>query len=301
MKYYALLLSAIISPLSFAMKLPIEIRNRDLNALERPHITIINQLPTDNPYFSNTRIDISDKTKITAHDKYQPDESTVTIHPREGIRFSLYKNKTLEPEHRRLGLNDAEDAALIALYIHGAPNNPLNHLVIGKGSFIPFGDTVTITAQPDGAIIFNTETDMQSWKLEIISDPEDKKLVLIIGIPDQACIGLKDIIDSKKRDTLHSILKINYYLGRFLLSGVFLEENPYIDKLLCNFKNEEKKSEEELEKNWCIGSCLNNPGKNVVQEIIDRYTDDFNEYLQENPDIKDMYDKYPLDDDLDEQ
>src|SRR5579862_4336467 len=163
MKYYALLLNTIITPLSFTMEPAIEIRNRDLDTLQKPHIVIINKLPKGSDF--STRIDISDKTKIMTYtkDSYRPDESTKTIWPNEGIRFSPYLNKNGEPEHKRLGWNNAKDAALIALYIHGFPNNPLNHLVIGKGSLIQFGNTITITAKPDGTIYFDNNDNKMFW------------------------------------------------------------------------------------------------------------------------------------------
>lgn len=144
MKYCTLLLSTIIPTLSCAMEREIEIRNRNLDTPQKRHITIINKLPKD-PNFS-TRIDISDKTKINNKNDYKPDDSTKTIHHGQGIRFSPNLNKTGESEDKRLGMNDAGDAALVALYLHGIKNS-LIHLVVGKGSRIRFGDTVTITTK----------------------------------------------------------------------------------------------------------------------------------------------------------
>src|SRR5260221_10724003 len=129
MKYYILLLS-IIPALSCAMEQEIEIRNRNLDTPQKRHITIINKLPKDAGF--STRIDISDKTKIHNKNDYKSDDSTKTIHPNQGIRFSPNLNKTGESEDKRLGMNDAGDAALVALYLHGIQNS-LIHLVIGKG------------------------------------------------------------------------------------------------------------------------------------------------------------------------
>jgi hypothetical protein len=301
MKYYSLLLSTIITPLSFAMEPLVEIRNRDIDTLQKPHITIINQLPTDNPYFSNTRIDISDKTKIDAHHKYKPDESTKTIWPNQGIRFSLNRNKTLEPEHKRLGLNDAEDAALIALYIHGAPNNPLTHVVVGKGSFIPFGETITITANDDGTIMYTNNDDTIDWKTDITSDLKEQQLAPIVGIPSPGSIRFRHI-DSRKLDNFRLILKDNYYFGRQLLAQEFLRENPYIEKLVYNSENDNENS---LDNNKSISletlftrGLLRSPEQYSVLALLEPIADDFNQYLEENPDLKD---EYPLDDDLDEQ
>ncbi len=141
MKYYALALSTIIPTLSCAMEQEIEIRNRNLDTPQKRHITIINKLPKDANF--STRIDISDKTKISNKNDYKSDDSTKTIHPNQGIRFSPNFNKNGEPEHKRLGMNDAGNAALVALYIHGIQNS-LIHIIIGKGSRIKFGDTITI-------------------------------------------------------------------------------------------------------------------------------------------------------------
>lgn len=144
MKYYTLVLSTIIPALSCAMEQEIEIRNRNLDTLEKPHITIINRLPKSSGF--STRIDISDKTKINNKNDCKPDDSTKTIYPNQGIRFSPNLNKNGEPEHKRLGMNDAGNAALVALYLHGIENS-LIHLVVGEGSRIQFGDTVTITTK----------------------------------------------------------------------------------------------------------------------------------------------------------
>lgn len=152
MKYYALLLSTVITPLSFAMEPLVEIRNRDLDTLQKPHIIIINKLPKDAGF--STRIDISDKTKIYDYtkDSYRPDESTKTIWPGQGIRFSPYFNKNGKPDYRRLGMNDTGNAALIALHIHGIKHSH-KHLFIGEGSRIRFGDTIIITANNNDIII----------------------------------------------------------------------------------------------------------------------------------------------------
>jgi hypothetical protein len=144
MKHYIVLLSTIIFTLSFAMEHKTEIISRNLNTPQRPHITIINQLPKEIGF--STRIDISDTTKINNTDDYKPDDSTKTIHSDKGIKFSPNFNKTGEPEYRRLGMNNTGNAALIALYIHGIKNS-LVHMIIGEGSRIQFGDTVTITTQ----------------------------------------------------------------------------------------------------------------------------------------------------------
>lgn len=126
------------------MEQEIEIRNRSLDTLKKLHVTIINRLPQNAG--DSTRIDISDRTKVNNKNDYKPDDSTKTIWTNQGIRFSPHFNKTGEPEHKRLGMNDAGDAALVALYIHGIKNS-LIHLVIGTDSRIKFGDTVTITTE----------------------------------------------------------------------------------------------------------------------------------------------------------
>jgi hypothetical protein len=165
MKRYTLLLSTIISTVSFAMEQKIEIRNRSLDTLTQPHITIINRLPKDATF--SARVDISDKRKRTNYNKssYQPDDSTESIYSHQGIRFSPRLNKTGEPESKRLGMNDAGDAALIALYIHGAIKYPLIHLAIGKGAKVQFGETITVNANSHGAITLNHH-DIQLWQLE---------------------------------------------------------------------------------------------------------------------------------------
>lgn len=289
-----------------AMETPITIRNRNLNSLEKPHVTIINKLSNTNSYFLNTRIDISDKTKINTHSQYKPDDSTIMIHPDQDVRFSLRKNKTLEPEHNRLGMNDAEDAALISIYIYGAHNNPLHHLVIGKGSLIPFGDTITITANPDGAIVF-TNTVLTNngstcdWTTHITSDPEEKQLVPIVGIPDPGYIRFQDI-DPRKIDIVRSILKINYYFGRQLLVEEFLRENLYIRKLINNPDDPEDDDMDELLEELFTMGLLRSPEKTGVEEILKHRADRFDRYLQEDPDFKnELASIYPLDDDLDEQ
>jgi hypothetical protein len=144
MKYYTLALSTIIPALSCAMEQEIEIRNRNLDTPEKPQITIINKLPKDAGF--STRIDISDTTKISNKNNYKPDDSTETIWANKGIRFSPNLNKNENLEHNRLGMNDAGNAALVALYIHGIQNS-LIHLVVGEGSRIKFGNTVTITTK----------------------------------------------------------------------------------------------------------------------------------------------------------
>jgi hypothetical protein len=187
MKHYILLTSIIIPTISFAMEPysapsfaesfgghgeatkgepEIEIRNRELDTLNKPHITIINKLPKDLGF--STRIDISDKTKTDRYTKnsYRPDDSTKTIYSGQGIRFSPWLNKNGEPEHKRLGMNDAGDAALIALYIHGTIDKwPLFYLMIGKGAIIRFGDTITFHTNSDDAITLN-HNDREFWKLE---------------------------------------------------------------------------------------------------------------------------------------
>lgn len=282
MKYNILLFSIIISTTSFAME--IEIRNRELDSLNKPHITIINLLPTDNALFSTTRIDISDKTKVDRYikDSYRPDNSTKTIYSGQGIRFSPWLNKNGESEHKRLGMNDAGNAALITLYIHGASNNPLNHLVIGKGSQIPFNDTITITAKPDGIIYFDGNDDTIHWKTEITSDPEKEQVIGIIGMPDPRYLKLEDI-NFKKRDIVHAILQINHFFGCTLLTAVFLIENPYIYKLFNTSENDTKN----LEENNAYLLC--NLEQYSAEEIIEKLMPNFNQYLQEHPDFEEAW------------
>lgn len=156
MKYSTLLLGLIAPTLSLAMEQAIEIRDRNLNTATKPHITIINLLPKDNPLFSTTRIDISDKTKqFYPKETYRPDDSTVTIYSNQGIRFSPHFYKILEPKHKcpyenyeRLGMNDAGDTAKIALYVH-AIQHPLARFCIGKDHTVKFGDNLTITHDSD--------------------------------------------------------------------------------------------------------------------------------------------------------
>src|SRR5437762_5678335 len=126
------------------MEQEIEIRNRNLDTRTQPHITIINKLPKNAAF--PTRIDVSDKTRVDNYtkDSYRPDDSTKTIYAHQGIRFDPRLNKTGEPEHARLGMSNAGDAALIALYIYGAIKSPLIYLIIGKGAKIQFGETITV-------------------------------------------------------------------------------------------------------------------------------------------------------------
>ena len=161
---YSVLLTSVISAHACAME-PVEIRDRNLDTAQKPHITIINQLPKD-PGFT-TRIDISDKTKITNYTKnsYRPDDSTTTIYSNRGIRFSPYLNKNGQPEHARLGMNDAGDAALITLYIHGAIRHPWINLIIGKSAKIGFGDAIIFNTNSDDAIVLN-HNGQELWKLE---------------------------------------------------------------------------------------------------------------------------------------
>ncbi|HEX4068721.1 MAG TPA: hypothetical protein VHX42_01360, partial [Candidatus Babeliales bacterium] len=64
-------------------------------------------------------------------------------------------------------------------------NNSLHHLVIGKGSYIPFNDTIIITAEPDGTIYFDSNNnDDRHWKTPITSDSEEQKSIAIIGLSE---------------------------------------------------------------------------------------------------------------------
>jgi hypothetical protein len=287
MKCYMLLLSIAMPAISLAMGPAIEIRDRNLNTAKEPHITIINQLPKDIGFF--TRIDISDKTMINNYtkDSYRPDDSTQTIYFNQGIRFSPRFNKTDEPEHQRLGMNDAGDAALLVVYLYGAKNNELHHLVVGKGSFIPFGETITITAASNMNIYFtNNDDTLDYWKQPTVN-PEDKEIVSLVGIPDPGSIRFRHI-DSGKLNGLRLILATDYLCGRYLLANLFLEENPYMKKILGNpTKNE-------------IVACFLRNQKNI--EKSKHYLSTlFNNLLRDNPGLEEqLAEIYSQDDILDE-
>jgi hypothetical protein len=197
---------------------PLEIRNRNLDTLEKPHITIINQLP-DNPQFLSTRIDISDQTKINQYNKqsYISDDSTITIYSNRGVKFSPRTYKTL-PEYERLGMNNAGDTALINIYVHTAINYPLMQLLIGKGSKVQFGDTITFTAKPNGTIILNHKNKkLKTIKTEqsaALIEPAAQRCVTIIGLPK---------------------------LAELINLGQFLKENPYIAGLLDDHHSSNEK------------------------------------------------------------
>ena len=216
---HLIFVASIIAPIhSIVAMETLEIRNRNLDTLQKPHITIINQLP-DNPQFLNTRIDISDQTKINQYNKqtYTPDDSTITIYPNRGIRFSPRTNKTLH-EYKRLGMNNTGNAALITLYVHAAVNYPLVQLLIGKGSKVQFGDTITFTAKPNGTIILNHKNrKLKTIKTEqstALFEPTAQRSVTIIGLPRP---------------------------GEVVNLGQFLEKNPYIQGLVDDHQSSNAK------------------------------------------------------------
>ncbi|HLJ30828.1 MAG TPA: hypothetical protein VKU36_00170 [Candidatus Babeliales bacterium] len=143
MKFFSFI-TLVIPVYAVAMENQLQITNRHLDTCTRPHITIINQLPDNDLDFANTRIDISDQTKIKTYSSasYRPDDSTKTIYANKGIRFSPQAHTNIH-EYKRLGMSDTKDNALIAVYVHGLEKNQLMHFVIGKGSDIQFGDVVT--------------------------------------------------------------------------------------------------------------------------------------------------------------
>src|SRR5438128_2896177 len=144
MRYLALITTTVIPASIFAMETQTQITNRHLDTLTRPHITIINKLPNNDLNFPNTRIDISDQTKIKTytHESYRSDNSTKTIYPNNGIRFSPQTHKTLD-EYKRLGMNNAGNAAIVAMYIHGSLRHRCLYMVIGEGAAVQFGDVRT--------------------------------------------------------------------------------------------------------------------------------------------------------------
>lgn len=137
------------------------INDRHLDTLQRPYITIINELPENNPHFSTTRIDISDCADIKKyiHNPYISDDSTKALYAQKGIRFSFQTHKTIN-EYERLGLNNRGDIALIACYVHGSQKNSLKYLFIGKGLPIQFGDTITFTTKQNTIIIIHNNKEL---------------------------------------------------------------------------------------------------------------------------------------------
>jgi len=136
-------ITLVIPVYAVAMENQLQITNRHLDTLQRPHITIINQLPVNDPHLPTTRIDISDET--VRNYPYRPDDSTKTIYANRGIRFSPQTHKAFLQRHR-LGMNNAGDLALISIYIHHANvKRPFQHIKIGKECDVQFGDTLTFT------------------------------------------------------------------------------------------------------------------------------------------------------------
>lgn len=149
MKHSALIVPLLISATSVAMENQLQISNRHLDTCKRPCITIINKLSQSDNLLT-TRIDVSDPAEIKKyiHNSYQPDVTTKTIYANHEVHF-FPETHTWMPEHKRFGLNDKEDTAIIAVYIHGdltrEATKPINYFVIGKGSLIQFKDTITFT------------------------------------------------------------------------------------------------------------------------------------------------------------
>lgn len=155
----------------------IRMRDRDLDTSSRPFITLINALPIDDTFLPNKQIDIADTNRIRFYknEPYKPNYSDVSLLPGEGIRFSPYKDSTLE-EYKRLGMNNNEDAALIQLYVHAAIKHQLMHLYVGQHSKVKFGDTIRFKLETDGTIVMSHN----HKKLKRI---ETQHVTEIIGVP----------------------------------------------------------------------------------------------------------------------
>ena len=154
----------------------IRLRYYNSNTDNQSHITIINQLGNNNN-LPNNQIDISDenRTDFYTNQPYIKDSSAVSIFPGEGVVFAPYKNSTLA-EHKRLGMNNAGNAALIKICVHAAIKDSLMHLYIGEHSKIKFGDTISFDLQPDGHI----KMKHNAKKLETM---ETHRITKIIGYP----------------------------------------------------------------------------------------------------------------------
>src|SRR5579863_3482438 len=165
----------------------LDIRDRDLDSQTRPYITIINQLPmcepSLNPYILNPQILISDQKDIRYYNSqsyYYLDDSTVMLRPDQGVRFSPHTYTTL-PELERLGMNDAQDAARIQLYVQGAVTKPQMQLIIGKGVKIQFGDEIIFTQLKNNIIL----THKNNLKQEnILAKLETERSIKNITQPD---------------------------------------------------------------------------------------------------------------------
>jgi hypothetical protein len=131
-----------------------------------PCITIINQLPTNNPHLPSTHIDVSEKTKYNAYTNksHTPDESTITISSHETKQFPLH-------------LNEANSTSL-TFYVHDAVENQLFQLNIGKGSKVKCGDTITLTPKPSHKIAIKHNDKNTLITLDTTQCAE------LIGLPD---------------------------------------------------------------------------------------------------------------------
>jgi len=203
MKKFIFIISILIPVISIAMENQLQITNRHLNTLKRPHITIINKLPSS---FPTTRIDISDQAEITKYinNSYRPDASTKTIYANNGTRFSPQIHKAIR-ECERFGMNDKGDAALIAAYVRGA-TKPIKYFVIGKGSSIQFGDIITFTTKSNDVILLHNDKEVQGK--EIAEFPE------IFGLPDF----------DKISEDIFNFLEENSYIKTILFETLLLRD-----------------------------------------------------------------------------
>lgn len=223
MKYIALIATVIAANIS-AMETELQITNRHLDTLERPYITIINKLPQNDPNFPNTRIDISDQTKVKTYtpESYRIDDSTKTIYSNNGIRFSPQTHKSIH-EFKRLGMNDAENAAIIAMYIHGALRHRCLYMVIGKGAAVQFGDVITFSKDNDNNILLK-HNDKPVIQLETI-EKTAKNCQLPQAMSEKAKTLLAQY--SKPRTSV-PVIQPSVPLLIGLLNDCILTDNNYI-------------------------------------------------------------------------
>jgi hypothetical protein len=220
---YFLLITFIFPAYVSAMENNLQITNRHLDTLKRPHITIINQLPLNDPEFTNTRIDISDQTKVKTytHNSYRPDDSTKTIYSNKAMRFSPQTHRNIH-EYKRLGMNDTGKNALIAIYLHDLRQYPLMHVVIGEGSDIQFGDVLTFSINDNREIILKSNNKI----ITSFINPKTKnydEIALLKSMSEKANYLQAKHIQAKTNTefSVHLIGLPDNYLN-------FIEEYPYI-------------------------------------------------------------------------
>lgn len=227
MKYF-LLTTLIIPAYIVAMENQLQITNRHVDTLQRPYITIINQLPHNNSGF-NTRIDISDQTKVKTYTtaSYRPDDSTKTIYANKGIRFSPQIHKNIH-EYKRLGMSDTKKNALIAVYVHCIERHPLMHLVIGKGSDIQFGDVVTFAMNDNHDIVLKNN-DIVLRILRYSQATNENQSVVLKTMSEKAQYLFKKHTRVKTNITPQFVAELPVHLiglpDNYLNS---IEEHPYI-------------------------------------------------------------------------